>query len=271
MYQLRSRWLRIAFLSILISNLVMLVSCTKKDNEIKDPNELPIENSILDKYSDYEIISKAMQKNYERDNHLITTEGVTDAKFGFISYTQKTTTSLYFMQDKFYNDISSTSSIVNHYHRLILTSNDVKYYDSDNDNITTTTLDEYKNIYGKVPSHTTFFNYNIDESTIISSKRNFTNKRFEITYNLEPEKAMGDIAKQMMMFGGLSEEPKFKSITLTIRVDEDLNILSFKNVEVYTIVKDIPVVGTSKLNCVQTLNSKVYYNDYSEPDLNEFE
>ena len=49
MYQLRSRWLRIAFLSILISNLVMLVSCTKKDNEIKDPNELVIkllENKI---------------------------------------------------------------------------------------------------------------------------------------------------------------------------------------------------------------------------------
>lgn len=270
MYQLRSRWLKIAFLSILITNLLMLVSCTKKEDETKDPDELPIENHVLDKYTDYEIISKAMQKNYERDNYLITTEGVTDAKFGFISYTQKTTTSLYFMQDKFYNDISSTSSIVNHYHRLMLTPNDVKYYDSDNDKITTTSLDEYKSIYGKVPSHATFFNYNIDESVVISSKRNFTNKKFEITYNLEPEKAMGDMTKQMMMFGGLAEEPKFKSITLIICIDEDLNILSFKNVEVYTIVKDIPVVGSSKLNCVQTLNSKVYYTDYSEPNLSEF-
>lgn len=91
-----------------------------------------------------------------------------------------------------------------------------------------------------------------------------------ITYTLKPDQSTENIRKQMKVFGGLVEEPTYESVELTIYIDEAFKLLSFRNNEKYKIVKKVPLLGKTTMNCTQTLYSKIYYTGYDEPDISMF-
>ena len=73
----------------------------------------------------------------------------------------------------------------------------------------------------------------------------------------------------MKAFGDLNENPIFNAITLIIEVDEEGKLLKFKNIEKYSIVKNVlgkPVT----MPCTQELESIVYYNNYQTPTKGEY-
>jgi len=253
-------------LSLFLNFILSFTSCKK--NEI--PAE-PISNIKLDELSDFDIYSKILSKISENESYYIETEGITNANFGLISYKQETKTTVYNNNQYTYNFIKSSSTLINHEHRLLLKDKNVCFYDSQNKFYENLSVNEYLKIYGKIPTNENFYNYPINEELIISSSRSFTNLNYKIILNINPIVVSDGLAKQMQKFGDLAEEPVFKSITLTIVFDEDFNVSSFTNYEEYEIVKNIPVFGKAKMKCVQELNSIVKFNHaFDENLLSEF-
>lgn len=264
--------LNLTIVSIITLNLLMLLACSDKSEGNKhNENELEHKKSTLDNYTDLEIINKVLQNLELEDAYYVETSGETNAKC-IVNYTQSTNTSLYYCDNKFYNDIASNSSLVNHSHKLLLNGNSVSYYDSakKDDGLIKESADEYLNTYGILPSHQGIFHYIVKEDYIIDSSRSFTEKGFKVTYHFKPDESTSEIRKQMMIFGGLVEEPKYEKIELIIEIDENCKLIAFTNKESYKIVKKIPIFGKTTMNCTQTLYSKVHYSDYSQPDLSTF-
>ncbi len=260
----------LTIVSIITLNILMLLSCSE-NQEISGGNDLPQKTTKLDGYTDFEIINKVLETLALEDAYYVETTGETNAKC-VVNYTQTTNTGLYFKDNKFYNDIASNSSLVNHTHQLLVDGSSVCYYDSDkkDEGLIRETLDEYLEVYGIVPSHEEIFHYIISDNNIISSKRSFTNEELMITYTLKPDQATENIRKQMQVFGGLVEEPNYEVVELTIYIDEAFKLLSFRNNEKYKIVKKVPLLGKTTMSCTQTLYSKVYYTGYDEPDISIF-
>lgn len=247
-------------LLLCICFLLVFVGCTKNENE---------ESIFLNEYSDIDILEKIVKK-LEMHNYYIASTGVTKAKLGLISYTQNTDTAIYYQNNEFYNIVNSTSTLVSHQHRLYVKDNLVKYMDSDKKSLglIETNVNEYLLEYGKIPTHDSIFNYVITSDTIMSCNRNFTNNSYQITYNLDPVKAVVNITKQMKVFGGLLSEPEFKSVSLTISFDEEFNLLQYSSIEDYVIMKK--VITDTKMDCHQELNSVVYLENYNKPSLTDF-
>lgn len=251
---------RICYVLLCFNLLFIATGCNKESK-----NEL----ASFHEYSDFDIL-KEIINNLKKHDYYIESSGVTKAKLGLIGYTQNTSTSLYYQNNEFYNIINSTSSLVSHYHRLYVCGNQVKYMDSDKSKLglIEASIDEYLLEYGKVPSHETIFNYVITSDTITSSSRNFQNNSYQITFNLDPVKGAQDTTKQMKVFGNLVMEPKFKSIALTIYFDEHFNLLQYKSIEDYVIVKKI--ITDTQMECHQELTSVVYLTNYNKPKLTDF-
>lgn len=267
---------KLLILIVLFGLINITVSCqqpsknddTNKSDDNKNDDDTNRDDA-LDKYSDEDIIFKVITKLNDKRNYLVTAKGVTFAKLGFINYEQNTKTSLYAMDDVFYNDISSESTIVSHYHKLLSDGDSIKYYDSDNKKYIECTKDEYKNLYGRIPNYQNVFNYDITKDDIISTSRSKTDKTYIISYVLEPMKVSRDLRKQMVMFGALDKEPVFTYIELKIFIDEEFNITAFENIEKYKIVKTVLGIKNT-MECTQKLNSTIIYDNYELPNLNDF-
>ena len=248
---------KLLILIVLFGLINITVSCqqpsknddTNKSDDNKNDDDTNRDDA-LDKYSDEDIIFKVITKLNDKRNYLVTAKGVTSAKLGFINYEQNTKTSLYAMDDVFYNDISSESTIVSHYHKLLSDGDSIKYYDSDNKKYIECTKDEYKNLYGRIPNYQNVFNYDITKDDIISTSRSKTDKTYIISYVLEPMKVSCDLRKQMVMFGALDKEPVFTYIELKIFIDEEFNITAFENIEKYKIVKTVLGIKNT-MECTQ--------------------
>ncbi len=262
--------LDLTIVSIIILNILMLLSCSE-NHESGGEKNLPQKTTKIDGYTDLEIINKVLETLALEDAYYVETTGETAAKC-VINYTQTTNTGVYFKDNKFYNDIASNSSLVNHTHQLLVDGSRVYYYDSDkkDEGLIREDLENYRKVYGVVPSHDGVFHYVISENNIISSKRSFTENELMITYTLKPDQSTENIRKQMKVFGGLVEEPTYESVELTIYIDEAFKLLSFRNNEKYKIVKKVPLLGKTTMNCTQTLYSKIYYTGYDEPDISMF-
>lgn len=249
---------------ILLFSIVLCTSCTKENDEKKD------NQNILEDYTDIDIINFILDNLKAKNDYYILTTGKTSSKLGIITYNQNTETSIYFQNNEFFNIINSTSSLVSHHHKLYLNGDLVKYVDSDKTSfgVIETTKNDYINEYGKVPSLELLFNYVINSDTILYSKKDSSDEGYLITYYLDPVSSVVNMTKQMMIFGGLVEQPKFKNVTLTIYFDQDFNILKYHSNETYTIVKKI--ITNQTMECHQELSSNIYYKDYKKPELINF-
>lgn len=264
---------RILLLLIAALSLLSLSSCNtanEGNNNQGDGNKNQGGDvkKIFDGVSDVEILEQSIKNLEKEENYFIEATGKTKAK-AFITYTQNTKTLLYYMNGKFYNKIDSTSALVDHHHELLCQEDIIKYYDSSQKEVLTKTIAEYRSEFGKVPNKRDIFNYRMETDAIISSSRNFQNDKYEITYNIDPEKIGDDLKIQMKAFGDLNENPIFNAITLIIEVDEEGKLLKFKNIEKYSIVKNVlgkPVT----MPCTQELESIVYYNNYQTPTKGEY-
>lgn len=124
--------------------------------------------------------------------------------------------------------------LVSHHHKLYLSNNEIKYTDSEkNDDLIRTSLNEYLDEYGKVPLQDLFFNYIINEETIINSKKSQEDNLYILDLELDNINAVKKITKQMKVFGKLEEEPSFTSVKLSIYYDEKFNVVKFFNYEDY--------------------------------------
>ena len=264
---------RILLLLIAAVSLLSLSSCNtvnEENNNQGDGNKNQGDDvkKNFDGVSDVEILEQSIKNLEKEENYFIKATGKTKAK-ALITYTQSTKTLLYYMNGKFYNKIDSTSALVDHHHELLCQENIIKYYDSSQKEVLTKTIAEYKSEFGKVPNKTDIFNYRMETDAIISSSRNFQNDKYEITYNIDSEKIGDGLKIQMKAFGDLNENPIFNAITLIIEVDEEGKLLKFKNIEKYSIVKNVlgkPVT----MPCTQELEAIVYYNNYQTPTKGEY-
>lgn len=250
---------------ILLFSVALCTSCTKENTENEKDNQ-----NILEEYSDIDILNFILDNLKTKNDYYILTTGKTSSKLGIISYNQNTETSIYFQNNEFYNIINSTSSLVSHHHKLYLNGDLVKYVDSDKTSfgVIETTKNDYINEYGKVPSLEFLFNYVINSDTILNSTKDTSADGYLITYYLDPVTSVVMMTKQMKIFGGLVEDPKFTKVSLTIYFDQDFNILKYHSNETYTIVKKI--INNQTMECHQELSSVIYYKDYKKPELINF-
>ena len=165
-----------------------------------------------------------------------------------------------------YNNISSTSAFVNHYHTSYTIGNQVYFYDSEDKKTLKTTDLKYKETFGKLPTYSTVFNYIITEADIISSSRVVNADKLEFKFNLNTTTTTEELKKQMKVFGGLSSYPTFEVVMLTIVIDANFRLISFDNHEEYLTNK----APLGDIHCIQDLSSTTYYEDYELPDYKGF-
>jgi len=243
----------------------VLFSCQKEFSSLiavpKQENELSLES-----YSDEQIYLKIVEQLAKSKCYFVEMNGTTTAKKGIITYKQLTNTKLYANDTIFFNEVVSNSSLVNHKHQVYVNHDNVSYFDSSNDGIIKTTKRRYIDKYGKVPSHQQVLNYVVNQNTIVKLYREYLENGYALTFQLDPSLSTIDLKKQMIEFGGLNKEPVFEEVYLIVNIDKHFELLSFSCKEKYQISKSL--IGT--MNCVQELHSTVYYDGYSEPNLNDF-
>lgn len=256
---------------LLTAGLVTLGSCTTSETgnkNTKNAKNQYTEEEIakFNNLTDIEVLMNTLSELDKIDNFYIKTTGKTTTKAGFIPYNQNTETTLYSINRNMYNNISSTSAFVNHYHTSYTIGNQVYFYDSEDKKTLKTTDLKYKETFGKLPTYSTVFNYIITEADIISSSRVVNADKLEFKFNLNTTTTTKELKKQMKVFGGLSSYPTFEVVMLTIVIDANFRLISFYNHEEYLTNK----APLGDIHCIQDLSSTTYYEDYELPDYKGF-
>lgn len=256
---------------LLTAGLVTLGSCTTSETgnkNTKNAKNQYTEEEIakFNNLTDIEVLMNTLSELDKIDNFYIKTTGKTTTKAGFIPYNQNTETTLYSINRNMYNNISSTSAFVNHYHTSYTIGNQVYSYDSEDKKTLKTTDLKYKETFGKLPTYSTVFNYIITEADIISSSRVVNADKLEFKFNLNTTTTTKELKKQMKVFGGLSSYPTFEVVMLTIVIDANFHLISFDNHEEYLTNK----APLGDIHCIQDLSSTTYYEDYELPDYKGF-
>lgn len=116
---------------------------------------------------------------------------------------------------------TAKSAFKDTYHEAIF-EDKVKYKNKANDEFSETTLAEYKKEYGVTPYDNTLFDYVITNDTVSKIERKEENGKYTFTIDLNVNSdATKYIKVQMQKLPELSEYPKFKSIKLTLVIDDD--------------------------------------------------
>ena len=121
---------------------------------------------------------------------------------------------------------------------------------------------DYELISGGLPN--TIQAYIISEKTVDED----TNKKEQITYNseddtysftmkLDTKTSVLNYAKQMKRTGGLGGYPDFSSISFSVVIDSNWNLLSFSIKENYSAIKGIKAPCSGVLNYTITINGDV--------------
>ena len=236
--------------------LFVLTGCKcSKDKEIEDNNN----------YNKQEETYYASNNNYEYDIDLINelldiinlsinkdyksiTIGNTKANVGIMHYNQK----IYGEEEKKDDVITllstSSSFFVDVYHKAIFDNGYVSYKNKEEDSETKVLYEEYRSIYGVIPSEG-FIGYIINSDTITGIIKNDNNYKIMLDNN----SSTIYMAIQMKEFGGLNSNPIFKKIELSIDTNEVVTKVTLDSE--YQISKSI--LGT--MNCTQHLEIDFKY------------
>lgn len=120
----------------------------------------------------------------------------------------------------------------------------------------TYTNQEYINYAGSLPS--TIQPYIISSKTILSSSEITYDEEtgyYSFTVELDPITSVLGYAKQVMQTSGLSSFPEFSSVTQTIVIDENWNLISTDVTEKYSVI----AFGI-KNKCTGTLKTEYFFN-----------
>ena len=169
--------------------------------------------------------------------------------------------------DRYYTHAKSDSAFVKTEHFAYFYSGKVAYRDADGE-FTVSAIDDYLKIYGVYPATHGIEGYIVNEKTVISVVRS-DEKPNEFVVTLDGETAGLRNKIQMRKYGGLSDYPTFKSVTLTLELNEDLTPVSVKVFAEYT----VPYGILGDVACTQnyTVTYKNVNGNVDIPDENVFD
>ena len=123
---------------------------------------------------------------------------------------------------------TSNSNMKDQYHEAIF-NDKIVFKNSKEDEFQEIALEDYKKEYGVTPYDTTFFDCIINENTVSKIEKEIVdgNYQFVVELNVETDTAKY-LQLQMKKLGDLGDYPKFKSIKLTIIMDDDFKPISGK-------------------------------------------
>lgn len=126
--------------------------------------------------------------------------------------------------------------------------------------------EEYRNLAGGTPN--SIQTYIISDKTIISSNDSSAityeaeTGYYSFTIELDPITSVLNYVKQVQQTSGLDSAPTFSSISQTITIDSEWNLISISIEESYSLM-----YGPAAASCEGTLNSIYYLN---QPELIDF-
>lgn len=102
--------------------------------------------------------------------------------------------------------------------------------------------------------------YDIDQSSVVSASLNKENDNYVIEVMMDKDTPTGfrQMAVQMKMTGGLSDNPSFSSVVMKLEIDSDLNLLSSKTSASY-----YAKMGSINAQC--TSEDSTYYFMQADP------
>ena len=123
-------------------------------------------------------------------------------------------------------------------------------------------LDAYEGLAGSTPD--AIQPYIISDKTVLSSsiERDEETGYYTLTFELDPITSVLRYARQVRQTSGLSSYPEFKTVSQTITIDENWNLICIDVHETYSVVAfGIPA------SCTGTLTTYYYFNDDAVLDL----
>lgn len=237
-----------------------LMGCNKKDTQTRE-SEAPIEVDITTpidevKEEDYKKIpSYIYSKLNEYNSFKAITSGQT-VSTSIIKVTQSID-SVVIKSDYGYIKNESHSNLVDTVHEAYYKDEKVVYRDADSGDFSSSSLDDYLNVYGTYPFDAAIEGYLISEDCITSVTRlskDDTTYVFKVIF--DNEKATNNVKIQMKKMGSLDELPSFDLIEMVFTINSDFTL---QKIDLHSKYKAKKVLTT---NCEQTYT--VIYSNYNE-------
>ncbi len=182
----------------------------------------------LKKVSEYDNNIEIINEYSKRLKALAKFKQIAEGKADSFIVTQNIYSSLSKDENGFVIYNTSNSNMKDQYHEAIF-NDKITYKNDKEDEFQEITLEDYKKEYGITPYDTTFFDCIINENTVSKIEKEIVedNYKFVLDLNVETDTAKY-LQLQMKKLGDLGDYPKFKSIKLTIIMDNDFKPVSGK-------------------------------------------
>ena len=237
-----------------------LIGCNKKDTQTRE-SEAPIDVDITTpidevKEEDYKKIpSYIYTKLNEYNSFKAVTEGQT-VSTSIIEVTQ-IINSLAIKSEYSYLKNESHSKLVNTVHEAYYKDSKAVYRDGDSGDYSSSSLDDYLNVYGTYPFDAAIEGYLISEDCIVSvTKVSKNDQTYVFKAVFDNEKSTNNVKIQMKKFGGLDDYPTFDLIEMNFTINSDFTL---QKIDLHSKYKAKKVLTT---NCEQTYT--VTYSNYNE-------
>ena len=251
---------RISNFSVMFLIPFALVGCNKKDTQTRE-NEAPIEVDVTTpidevKEEDYKKIpSYIYSKLNEYNSFKAVTSGQT-VSTSIIKVTQSIST-IAIKSEYSYTKNESHSDLVNTVHEAYYKDNKAVYKDGDGGDFSTSSIDDYLNVYGTYPFDAAIEGYLISEDCIVSvTKVSKNDQTYVFKAVFDNEKSTNNVKIQMKKFGSLDDYPTFDLIEMNFTISSDFTL---QKIDLHSKYKAKKVLTT---NCEQTYT--VTYSNYNE-------
>ena len=226
-----------------------IVEESKTDYASLKDEELVISNFEIDQIP-YVFLEK-LERLSSFKKHTV---GSTTAKI-IIKYTQ-TIDSLYIKNDEEKHLVTnSNSTLVNVYHEAYYERDYIRYRESTDNDFTSLTRDEYKDIYGVILDEARLEGFILNSDTILEVSKIDSEEYNVYQIIIDGNLAGAEAKKQMKEYGNLSSLPEFSYVCITITIEDDFTPVKIDFVSDYKIT--LALLGSG--NCHQEY--EVTYSD----------
>jgi len=239
---------------------LILVGCSKKDTQTRE-SEAPIDVDITTpidevKEEDYKKIPSYI---YTKLNEFYSFKAVTSGQTvstSIIKVTQSIST-LAIKSEYSYTKNESHSDLVNTVHEAYYKDSKAVYRNGDSGDYSTSSLDDYLNVYGTYPFDAAIEGYLISEDCVVSvTKVSKNDQTYVFKAVFDNEKSTNNVKIQMKKFGGLDDYPTFDLIEMNFTISSDFTL---QKIDLHSKYKAKKVLTT---NCEQIYT--VTYSNYNE-------
>lgn len=213
---------------LLISLLpFLLAGCKKKDDKKRESDEPVVvdpDKTVEDiEEKDYKLIpSYIVNRLNKYDSYKSITSGSTISS-GLIKVTQTIDVTT-IKSDYSYTKNESHSSLVNSVHEAYYHNSKSVYRDKDSGEFSSSSLDDYLNVYGTYPFSDSLEGYSVSEDAIVSVTKIQEDDKYTFMVVFDNEKATNNVKIQMKKIGGLDDYPTFNLIEMTLVINNDFTL-----------------------------------------------